>query len=437
MIQLKMNQMKIMNNNKLNNFKMKNQVLAISLVLISMIAFGQKSELKTAEKAIKAGEFASALVAVNSVDAMLATMDSKYKAKYYFIKAQALAGQSNYAAAADSFNNLFDYEIEIGKNKYTKLAKPMFGALIQKVSTKAIDLYSNDKNYKDAATNFYLTYKLSPTDTTFLYNAAISASSAKEYDAALVYYRELKKIGYTGITTQYLAVSIETGKVEDLGSKNQRDLMVKAKQYKEPTDKVSESKQADIVKNIGYILVNQGKTEEAIIALQEARKADPKDVNLLLNEAQLYIKLDRMDKFGALMEDAVKLDPTNPTLFFNLGVVNANEDKIEEAVAYYKKAIELKPDYADAYMNLAVAMLAEEKEIIEEMNNNLSDYDKYDALLAKQKILYKKALPYLIKADTIERSEGTVRTLLNMYDTLEMFEEADALRPIYKEMRGL
>ena len=72
MIQMKMNQMKIMNNNKLNKFKMKNQVLAISLVLISMIAFGQKSELKTAEKAIKAGEFASALVAVNSVDAMLA-----------------------------------------------------------------------------------------------------------------------------------------------------------------------------------------------------------------------------------------------------------------------------------------------------------------------------------------------------------------------------
>ena len=434
---IQMIQMKIMNNNKLNNFKMKNQVLAISLVLISMIAFGQKSELKTAEKAIKAGEFASALVALNSVDAMLATMDSKYKAKYYFIKAQALAGESNYAAAADSFNNLFDYEIEIGKNKYTKLAKPMFGALIQKVSTKAIDLYSNDKNYKDAATSFYLTYKLSPVDTTFLYNAAISASSAKEYDAALVYYRELKKIGYTGITTQYLAVSIETGKVEDLGSKNQRDLMVKAKQYKEPTDKVSESKQADIVKNIGYILVNQGKTEEAIIALQEARKADPKDVNLLLNEAQLYIKLDRMDKFGALMKDAVKLDPTNPTLFFNLGVVNANEGKIEEAVAYYNKAIELKPDYGDAYMNLAVAMLTEEKGIIEEMNKNLSDFKKYDVLQAKQKELYKTALPFLLKADSIERSEGTVRTLLNMYDTLEMIEEADALRPIYKKMRGL
>jgi tetratricopeptide (TPR) repeat protein len=241
---------------------------------------------------------------------------------------------------------------------------------------------------------------------------------------------------YTGITTQYLAVSAETGEVQDLGSKSQRDLMVKTQQYSDPTEKVSESKQADIVKSIGYILVNQGKTEEAIIALQEARLANPKDVNLILNEAQLYIKLDRMDKFGALMEEAVKLDPTNPTLFFNLGVVNANEGKIEEAIEYYNKAIELKPDYGDAYMNLAVAMLREEKGIIEEMNKNLSDFKKYDALQAKQKKLYKTALPFLLKADSIERSEGTVRTLLNMYDTLEMTKEADVLRPIYLEMRG-
>ena len=415
---------------------MKNQVLALSLGLMTMMAFGQKKELKTAEKAIKKGEFASALAAVSSVDAMLVSMDSKYKAKYYFLKAQALVGKSNYAAAAASFNNLFDYENEIGKQKYTKLAKPMFGSLIQKVSTKAIDLYSNDKNYKAAATNFYLTYKLSPADTTFLYNAALSATQAKEYDEALKHYRELKKIGYTGITTQYLAVNKETGVVEDLGAKSRRDIMVKTKQYLDPTEKVSPSKYADIVKNIGLILVNQGKTEEAVLALQEARKENPKDLNLILNEADLYVKLKQMDKFEALMKEAVQLDPTNATLFFNLGVVNANQGRTQEAVTYYKKAIELDANYGDAYMNLAVAMLGEEKEIIKEMNNNLSDFAKYDALQAKQKALYKKALPFLMKADSIARSEGTVRTLLNMYDTLEMIEEADALRPIYKEMRG-
>ena len=66
----------------------------------------------------------------------------------------------------------------------------------------------------------------------------------------------------------------------------------------------------------------------------------------------MYIKLERMDKFGELMIEAVELDPTNPVLFFNLGVVNANEDKIEAAIKFYKKAIELDPAYGDAYLNL-------------------------------------------------------------------------------------
>ena len=415
---------------------MKNQVLALSLGLMSVMAFGQRKELRTAEKAIDKSEFASALTAINSVNAMLETMDSKYKANYYFLKAQAQAGQNNYAAAADSFNDLFEYEKEIEKERYSDDAKPMLDALVQKVSNKAIEQY-NTNDYKNAKDSFYLTYKLSPKDTSFLFNAAISASLSKDYDASLKYYRELKKIGYTGVSTEYLAVNDETGEVENLGSKSNRDAMVRIGQYTTPTEKVLESKYAEIVKNIGYILVNQGKTEEAIIALQEARSANPKDVNLILNEAQLYIKLDQMDKFGALMKEAVKLDPTNPTLFFNLGVVNAGEGKMDAAVKYYKKAIELKPDYGDAYMNLAVTMLTEEKALVEEMNKNLSNFDKYDALQEKQRVLYKTALPFLLKADGIKRTKGTVRSLLNIYDTLRMEKEADILRPIYKEMRGL
>ena len=143
-----------------------------------------------------------------------------------------------------------------------------------------------------------------------------------------------------------------------------------------------------------------------------------------------------MDKFGALMEEAIALDPTNPTLFYNLGVVNAGENKTEEAISYYKKAIELKPDYGDAYMNLAVAILSGEQAIVEEMNKNLSNFKKYDELEKQQKELYKKALPYLEKADGIKRSEDSVRTLLNLYDVLEMSDKAGVLRPIYKKMRG-
>ena len=415
---------------------MKKQILALSIGLVTLGTFAQKNELKTAEKAIKNNQFPAALSAISPLESTVGSMDAKYKAKYYFLKAQALSGKQDFEAAADTFNQLFAYENEIGKQKYSKVAKPMLDGVVQKVSNKAIALYNDDKNYEEAAKSFYLTYKLSPKDTVFLYNAALSASQAKNYEASLKYFKEAKEVGYTGVSTQYLAVDKETGKEENLGTKANRDTMVKLGKYINPSQKTTESKQAEIIKNIGYIYVNQGKPELAIEALEEARKASPKDVNLILNEAQMYIKLEKMDKFADLMEEAVKIDPTNPNLFFNLGVINQNEGKVDEAEAYYLKAIELKPDYEDAYLNLAIAILAGDKEIVDEMNANFNNAKKYDELQKKQKAIYKKALPYLEKADSLKRSEDTVRTLLNIYDNLEMTAEGDKLRPVFKEMRG-
>ncbi|MHB0754131.1 tetratricopeptide repeat protein [Polaribacter sp. M15] len=412
---------------------MKNQILALSLGLMSIGMFGQKNEIKAAEKALKKNDFKTAKQTIESIDE--SAVEDKYKAKYYFLKGAAY-GKSNVEKAAAAYNKLFAYENEIGKQKYSKEARPKLNTLVQFVSDKAIKAYNEDKDYKTATKNFYLTYKLSPKDTSYLYNAAVSASLNKDYDTSLKYYNELKEIGYTGKTAQYLATNKASGQVEAFPSKELRDVSVRSKSHTNPVEKYTESKQADIIKNIGYILINQGKTNEAIVAIKEARKSNPKDLNLLLNEAQLYIKLEQMDKFGALMQEAIELDPNNPTLFFNLGVVNQNEGKTEEAISYYKKAIEIKPDYGDAYMNLAVAILSKEQAIVEEMNKNLSNFKKYDELEKKQKALYKKALPYLEKADELNRSEDTVKSLLNIYDVLLMTEKADALRPIYKEMRG-
>ena len=60
-------------------------------------------------------------------------------------------------------------------------------ALVTFVSKQAIEQY-NAKDYANATKNFELTYKLSPTDTTQLYNAAVSASLAKDYESSLKNY---------------------------------------------------------------------------------------------------------------------------------------------------------------------------------------------------------------------------------------------------------
>ncbi|WP_296636259.1 tetratricopeptide repeat protein [Polaribacter sp.] len=458
---------------------MKKQLVALSLGLITMGMSAQKDELKIAEKALKKNDVATARTAIQSIESMEDTMEAKYKAKYYFFKGQVY-GKTNVEKAVAAYNSLFDYEQKTKKSKYSSAAKTKVTELTQFVSKKAITAYNNGlklkptvdefyrtyndvtiddllglsaeglKNYKNykttlqyhnylevATKNFYLTYQLSPTDTSFVYNAAVSASLSKDYDTSLEYYNKLLALGYTGITTQYMATNKETGVQENLGGKTQRDLMVKSGDYITPENVPTPSKKSDIVKNIGYILIAQGKTEEAIVAIKEARKSNPKDLNLLLNEAQLYIKLEDMEKFGALMQQAIELDPKNPTLFFNLGVVNQNEEKTEEAISYYKKAIELDPEYGDAYMNLAVAILSGEQAIVNEMNENLSNFKKYDELQGKQKELYRKALPFLEKADNIKRSPDTVKSLLNIFDILRMEEKADVLRPIYKKMRGM
>ena len=86
-------------------------------------------------------------------------------------------------------------------------------------------------------------------------------------------------------------------------------------------------------------------------------------------------------------------------------------------------------------MNLAVLILDEEKAIIDEMNKNLSDFDKYEELQEKQKGVYKKALPYLENADKHGRSLNTVQTLMNIYASLEMTDKEQEFSALYRELR--
>tara|TARA_R110000787_G_scaffold85610_1_gene182548 strand:+ start:3699 stop:5018 length:1320 start_codon:yes stop_codon:yes gene_type:complete len=423
------------NNLELNQLKMKTKVLALVIGLMTISSFAQKNELKAAGKAIKKKDFATALTAVTAAESLLANMDDKSKVKFYFFKAQAYFGKKDFQIAADAFDALLALEKKTGKKKYTTLAKPIQNQMVQEVYKKATAQYKA-KDFKNAVSSFYLTYKLSPSDTIFVYNAAVSASLSEDYDTSLKYYKELQNMRYSGVTTLYFATNKETGVKENLGNKNTRDLYIKAGDYKDPVDEKTKPKTGDIIKNIAYILKAQGKNEEAMKAVEEARKVYPKDLNLILTQADLYFQLKEMDKYGEFMELAIKQDPTNSLLFFNLGVINYDQGKIEVARKYYKKAIEIKPNYADAYLNLAVIIMDQEKSIVEEMNKNLSDFDKFDELLAKQKLVHKEALPFVEKADEFGRNINTVQLLMNIYSTLQMTEKEKEFSTLFKKLRA-
>ena len=213
----------------------------------------------------------------------------------------------------------------------------------------------------------------------YLYYAAGSAVNSKEYEKALDYYVELKENNYTGVIDEYYITNNETGEEEKV-SETEFDLLKSSKDYSNPRVGQTESRYPEIVKNIALIYVQQGKNDIAIEAIKEARSIQPDDTSLILNEADLYIRISNNSddeserdlyrkKFKELMELAITKDPENGILYYNLGVISSEQGENDSALEYYKKAIEFKPDYVDAYLNLVAVILDGEQSIVDEMNN--------------------------------------------------------------------
>lgn len=414
---------------------MKKQVLAISLSLMALGSFAQKKELRTAEKAIKKNDFTTALTAIKSVESSIKDAKDKYKSQFYFLKGQALAGKKDFVASAEAFRTLQEFEKKTKRDRYSSKATPIVNDMLKKASEKAFNSY-NSKDYGVASKNFYLVYKLSPKDTSFVHNAAISATQAKDYNTALKYYNELNNLGFTGISTQYVATNKSTGKVEDLGSKAQRDLMVKAGQYIKPEVRRTKSKKIEILKGIASSYKNLGKAEEAVKAYETARATDPDNIELLLSQAYLYNDLKQVDKFEALMKEAVGKRPNDPSLFFNLGVVSFNNKNTKDAIKFFSKSIELDSKFKDAHYMLANSYLEKDRGLVDKMNSlPANDMDGYTKVENERKALMKDSiLPNLLKADSLNRTKDVVRLLKGVYQILGMDAESEKYKKIEESM---
>ncbi|MFC0605805.1 tetratricopeptide repeat protein [Winogradskyella pulchriflava] len=423
---------------------MKKVIALVLFVAFTSMSFAQKNEIKAIEKALKNSNFSDAKSAASAAEALIGNMDDKTKAKFYFLKAQALyangAGtDANIDEAISSLESLKDLESKMGKLKYTQQANEMTSSMLNSFLTKANNAFSN-KNYKIAAKGFEKAYKMSPKDTIYLYYAASSAVTDQDYDAALDYYLQLKNMGFRGEQMNYYATNKETGVEESFSDKASRDFSVKAKLHMDPRDEKSEPKTAEIVKNIALIYVSQGEDEKALAAMTDARKENPDDLGLLLSEANVHLKMGNRDKFKVLMEEATTKDPNNAELQYNLGVLAAEGGNVEASKKYYEKAISIDPNYVDAYNNLAVAILSEEATIVEQMNalgTSAADNRKYDELKEEKAQLYRDAIPYLEKVLELKSSNiDTAKTLMNIYSVLGEMDKMKAMKAKIEQIQS-
>lgn len=422
---------------------MKNKhFIVASALMLSLGSFAQKDQIKAAEKALKNENPTEALASLGQAESLLGAATEAEKAQFYFVKGnahKALADKKteiakNLSSAASAYQQVLSVEKASGKSKFSEQAKTALAEAKNQLINAAVDA-GKSKNYALASDLLYAAYEADKSDMEKLYYAANYATNGEQYDKAISYYNELKKLNFSGEGTNYYAKNAVNEQEEYFGNtpaaKTDRDTKVRLKLYSSPRDEKVPSKRGEIYKNVALILVQQGKTEEAKKALAEAKTANPDDTSIMLAEANLYLELKDLATYRKLADELLAKNPNDADLAYNIGVI-ASKTNPTEAEGYYKKAIEINPSYTNAYLNLAILKLDSDKKFVDEMNklgNSDKDNKRYEVLKKQRNEMFTSTLPYLEKAYELDpKNEDVANTLLNVYGALEMMDKKKALK---------
>lgn len=392
------------------------------VALISYTAVAQKKELKAAQKLVDASLYQKTLVALDEMQPLIKNAEAKYSSHYYYLLGISKQKNKAFDEAIAAFDKVNSIEKSANLKKYSSLIQGNVSSLTNDLINEAVDLNSSEE-YVAASKLLYTAYELDPQNNKdYLYYAASSAVNGGDYDTSLSYYLRLKDLNYEGRKTTYYATEVSSGEEFEVPDVATFAIYKKSKEFTNLREEFSDSKLPEIVKNIALIYVKKGDNEAAMQAVKDARSMSPKDVGLILTEADLYNKIGDEARFASLMEEAIAQDPNNAILYYNLGVVNGNKGNREASISYYKKAIELDPNYEATYLNLASVILEGEAEIVEEMNTlgtSASDNRKYDALKQKREGLFLEAVPYLETLVSINpNNANALTTLKNIFGTI-------------------
>ena len=408
-------------------------IVFIALIGICFNVQAQKKELRKIDKLVLESFFEEAKDELENSKSLILSSEEKYKAQFYFYDAKVSNELKDFKNAISSLNSLNDLNPDSNLPSKLELEYSNLSIIIANSVVNSAVKDNQDGNFLDAAEKLIMAYEMDEEEyVDYLYFAAGSAVNGKDYDLSLNYYLKLKNLGYTGIVDEYFVTNNETG-IEEKVSETEYDLLKSSKDYSNPRIGKTESRFPEIVKNIALIYVQQGKNDLAEAAIKEARSIQPDDVSLLLNEADLYIRIsnnsdnddDRLlyrNKFKALMEKAIELEPDNGILYYNLGVIYAEQGELNLAKEKYFQAIKFIPDYVDAYLNLVSIILEDEVTIVEEMNSlgtSKKDNLRYDELKIEREDLYRDCVPLLEELLKVSPTNiDALNTLKNIYGVL-------------------
>jgi tetratricopeptide (TPR) repeat protein len=156
----------------------------------------------------------------------------------------------------------------------------------------------------------------------------------------------------------------------------------------------------------------------AIDVLEEGRNIYPENTDILVTLSESYIGADKIDVAMDAFKASVEQDPGNQHFRYNYGVLLLNANRYEEAEEQFTKALEIDPDYENSIYNLGVTYV--------KWGTQMNDEAEEQGIISEDyKAKYELALPYLERVVELDPTNGQMWEILGkVYSVLGMQEEA-------------
>lgn len=324
---------------------MKIKFIMLSIVLINVGVYSQKAQTKEALSLFEKGKSQDALAVLKKTEYLILNAPDEEKSDFYFLKGNVLKdlavknidAADNFSSASQAYQDVILYENESGKYKFSVKANLALKDMKSKLVNGATTDFKAGK-FKESGEKSYKVYLFDKKDTLNLYNAAAAYLNAKEYDLAIQYYEQLKKINFSGKGIIYYATNKKTKEEDSFISPKSRESYIQEGLYEKPRNEPVASRKFEVNKNLAYAYLEKKNYTKAEELYNYILELDPNYIDAYINLAYLKLQskkelVDKIDALGNSKKEMLEYDK-----------LTAKKDDItRSAIPYLKKALSIEP----------------------------------------------------------------------------------------------
>ena len=262
------------------------------------------------------------------------------------------------------------------------------------------------------------------------YNTKNYQSSLKHYAAIfdIIPFDEENQLKYAEITKEIVLYRsfLSTNKMKD---------NAKSKELLLQLIDINSTKPV-IYSSMSDLYIEEGDNERALEYLTLGRKTFKTDPGLITYEIDLYIKLGKTEELLEKLTSAIKLDSNNAALYLVIkGDIYREKKDVNNALDNYKMAIEVESENFKANYISGVLIFNKDTVILNQ-SNETSNNSLHKKLKIQSEILYKSAIPYLLKAYQINpQFKDNLATLKELYYRLGDYKKSEEMKKLISELK--